>query len=530
MSVIMNVPTMNKQIIFVDSSVQDYQSLIQGIDPAQIVILNENSSAIDQITNALASQQDIEAVHILSHGSEGSLKLGADVLNGNDLEKFSTQIKQWGNALTENADILLYGCDVAAVATGLQFIQNLHQLTGADIAASNNKTGNQALGGDWELEVKQGNIETQPLNVPNYSYTLAPTVVGDKKALLVNSAPTATKIDVLANDTGTGRLKIQSIATAPTNGTAIINDAIYVGGYFTTIGQVVRNRIARFNSDGTLDSNFNPDADGFVYAIALDSSGNPIVGGNFTNIGGQPRNYIAKLNPTTGAADTTFNSNADSFVTAIATDSSGNPIVGGYFTNIGAQPRNKIAKLNPTTGVADTTFNPNADSFFYAIATDSSGNPIVGGNFTNIDAQPRNYIAKLNPTTGAADTTFNPNADSFVSAIATDSSGNPIVGGNFTNIGAQPRNYIAKLNPTTGAADTTFNPNADNDVLAIATDSSGNPIVGGHFTNIGGQPRNKIAKLNPTTGAADATFNQNADEAVTAIAIDPGREILYTPN
>ena len=55
----MNSSTMNKQIIFVDSSVQDYQSLIQGIDGAQIVILNENFSAIDQITNALADQKDI---------------------------------------------------------------------------------------------------------------------------------------------------------------------------------------------------------------------------------------------------------------------------------------------------------------------------------------------------------------------------------------------------------------------------------------------------------------------------------------
>ena len=88
----MNVPTMNKQIIFVDSYVQDYQNLIQGIDPAQIVILNENSSAIDQITNALSDQKDIEAVHIVSHGSEGSLKLGADVLNDNNLETFSTQL------------------------------------------------------------------------------------------------------------------------------------------------------------------------------------------------------------------------------------------------------------------------------------------------------------------------------------------------------------------------------------------------------------------------------------------------------
>jgi hypothetical protein len=79
----------NNQIIFVDSSVQDYQSLIQNADAAQIVFLNNNLSSIEQITNALANQKDIEAVHILSHGNEGSLKLGSDVLNGNALENFT---------------------------------------------------------------------------------------------------------------------------------------------------------------------------------------------------------------------------------------------------------------------------------------------------------------------------------------------------------------------------------------------------------------------------------------------------------
>ncbi|XZO03379.1 MAG: Ig-like domain-containing protein [Microcoleus sp.] len=155
----MNSSTMNKQIIFVDSSVQDYQSLIQGIDPAQIVILNENSSAIDQITNALRDQKDIEAVHIVSHGSEGSLKLGADVLNENNLETFSDRLKQWGNALTANGDILLYGCDVAAGEAGENFVKRLSEITGADVAASTDKTGNAALGGDWELEKTTGNIE-----------------------------------------------------------------------------------------------------------------------------------------------------------------------------------------------------------------------------------------------------------------------------------------------------------------------------------------------------------------------------------
>jgi len=254
---------MNKQIIFVDSYVQDYQSPIERADGAEIFILNKNFSAIEQITQALANQSDIEAIHILSHGSSGSLNLGSDIINNQNIAQFSNKIQQWSQALSKNADILLYGCDVAAGETGLPFIENLHQLTGANIAASNNKTGNQVSGGDWELEVKLGEIETESLNVPNYSYTLAPAVA-DNKALLVSATPTSTQIDVLANDTGTGRLNVQSIATAPTKGTAIINDWIYVGGYFTNIGGLARDRIARLNSDGTVDPTFNPNADSAV--------------------------------------------------------------------------------------------------------------------------------------------------------------------------------------------------------------------------------------------------------------------------
>ena len=53
---------MNKQIVFVDPSVQDYQSLIQDTDRAQIFILDDKVSGIEQITNALANQKDIEVL------------------------------------------------------------------------------------------------------------------------------------------------------------------------------------------------------------------------------------------------------------------------------------------------------------------------------------------------------------------------------------------------------------------------------------------------------------------------------------
>ena len=513
------------KIIFVDTSLEDYQSLIRDKNGTEIVVLNENASGIEQITKALAPRTEIEAIHILSHGSEGSLKLGANVLNGNNIETFSNQLKQWGNALTAYGDILLYGCHVAAGETGLNFVKHLSEITGADIAASNNITGSAAFGGDWNLEVQFGEIETQPLNFPNYNYTLAGlTGTPDSKAINVSATPTSTAIDVLANDTGIGRLSVDSIVTGPSHGTAIIGDSIYVGGSFSGIGSQSRNNIAKLNSDGTVDTTFNPNANSWIRAIALDSSGNPYVGGDFTSIGGQTRNNIAKLNPTTGTVDTTFNPNADGGVGAIALDSSGNLIVGGGFTTIGGQTRNHIAKLDPITGATDTTFNPNADKPVNAIALDSSGNPIVGGGFTTIGGQTRNHIAKLDPITGAADTTFNPNADNSVDAITIDSSGNPYVGGGFTQIGGQTREYIAKLDPSTGAADTTFNPNDAGFwmVTAIALHSSGNLIVGGWAPGglHAGHPLIRTAKLNPTTGVTDTTFYPNAGVQFNAIAFD----------
>jgi predicted cupin superfamily sugar epimerase len=104
----------------------------------------------------LANRSDIASVHIVSHGAEGSLQLGASTINSDNLQAYSNSLQQWASALTADADILLYGCDVASGETGEAFVQQLSQLTGADVAASDDLTGSAALGGDWDLEVKNG--------------------------------------------------------------------------------------------------------------------------------------------------------------------------------------------------------------------------------------------------------------------------------------------------------------------------------------------------------------------------------------
>ena len=312
---------------------------------------------------------------------------------------------------------------------------------------------------------------------------------------------------------------------------------ILIGGDFTTLSPnggsaVMRNRIARLNPDGTLDTAFNPNANNTVRTIALQADGKILVGGNFTganSIGGQPRNRIARLEPITGSADS-FDPNANNQVSAIAVQADGEILVGGFFSganSIGGQLRNRIARLDATSGLADS-FDPNvSNGGVSAIVIQADGRILVSGGFNgpnSIGGATRNYIARLDSTTGLADA-FNPNSNSAVTALAIQADGKILAGGLFvTNIGGQPRNYIGRLDPNTGLADG-FNPNPNGGVSTIAVQADGKILVGGSFQFVSGQNRRRIARLDPATGSPDS-FDPNADNTVLAIALQSDGKIL----
>jgi uncharacterized delta-60 repeat protein len=310
---------------------------------------------------------------------------------------------------------------------------------------------------------------------------------------------------------------------------------ILVGGSFTNVLGVTRNNIARLNTDGTLDTGFDPNANGQVESIAVQPDGKILVGGYFhgaNGIGGQPRNFIARLDATTGLPDS-FDPNGNGNVWSIAVQADGKILVAGLFqgaNSIGGQTRNHIARLDPTTGLADS-FDPNANADVQSIAVQSDGKILAGGYFhgpNSIGGLTRNYIARLDPATGLADS-FDPNANSAVLVIVLQQDGRVLTGGNFNgpnSIGGQMRNHVARIDPATGTADS-FDPNANDLVFSIALQSDGKVILGGYFTTIGGQTRNRIARLDPTSGAADS-FNPSAsaNNSVYSIALQSDGKIL----
>ncbi|HQP71983.1 MAG TPA: DUF4347 domain-containing protein, partial [Methanoculleus sp.] len=99
----------------------------------------------------------------LSHGGQAEMSLGSTALLQEGLRARADEVTSWGASLKADGDILLYGCSIAEEAAGVDFVQTLASLTGADVAASTDGTGGTAAGGDWDLEYRTGKVQASPV-------------------------------------------------------------------------------------------------------------------------------------------------------------------------------------------------------------------------------------------------------------------------------------------------------------------------------------------------------------------------------
>jgi len=155
------------ELVFIDTDTPDYQQLVDDLLANQdesrrigVVLLDNSRDGIEQVTDILAKFQNLDAVHIISHGSDGAIDLGGSTLDGASLEANAELIKGWSKSFTESGDLLIYGCNLAASEEGQALVDSLAALTDADVSASGDLTGSAEKNGDWELEYSTGQIET----------------------------------------------------------------------------------------------------------------------------------------------------------------------------------------------------------------------------------------------------------------------------------------------------------------------------------------------------------------------------------
>jgi VCBS repeat-containing protein len=251
----------SKSLLFIDAGVDDIQTLVQGAAAGtEVHVLRSGEDAIAQITQTLLGRSGIESLQIVSHGQSGGLKLGESWLDLQSLPGYVGQLKSWGNSLSENADILLYGCDVAADASGKAFVNLLAQATGADVAASEDLTGNAALGGDWDLEVRTGAIATQVNFGADNAYRGTLASFGGTTNVGVGIGPWSVTTGDVNRD---GKLDLltanrfsNSVSVRLGNGTGGFTNAADV----SVVSQPIAVTLGDVNGDGNLDllaANYN---------------------------------------------------------------------------------------------------------------------------------------------------------------------------------------------------------------------------------------------------------------------------------
>lgn len=286
---------------------------------------------------------------------------------------------------------------------------------------------------------------------------------------------------------------------------------ILIGGPFTQVDNVSRNRVARLNTDGSLDPTFDPGsgANNWVTNMTMLSDGKLIVGGSFTTFNGTERNRIARLLPG-GGLDPAFDPGAGANNTVITClpVADNKLLVGGNFTEFNGIPTNRIIMLDEH-GTIDPSFTigEGADAYVQALARQPDDAIIIGGTFTTFNGTPRRNCVRVSAS-GLLDVGFNPatSANDRILSSAVQENGKILIVGSFTGYSNIRRNRIARLWPD-GSLDEGFDPGsgASGTVRTTLTLPSGKILIGGAFNSYDGTPRNSIARIN-ANGSLDATF------------------------
>ncbi len=343
---------------------------------------------------------------------------------------------------------------------------------------------------------------------------------------------------------------------------------ILIGGDFTFFNGVSRNRIARLNSDGSVDSNFaiGSGFNGRVFSIFIQVNEKILVGGDFSIFNGVQRPFSLRLE-STGVLDLSYFpafqspgvrsivSTSDGSIylaggpnfNIVKLTSSGNLINGWCQCNISGQvfslfvqnddkllvggrfflgsatgSRSDLVRINPN-GTIDTSFFFSGvviNNYILSISPQSDGKILIAGNFQT----QRQNVARLN-SNGSLDNSFNANTNAPLWNVISLPDAKAFIGGEFTSINGNARNYLAQLN-----ADGSYEvmgAGANGSVWMTSQQSDGKVLIAGNFTSYNGISRNRIARLNPD-GSLDSSFNPGlgANGVIYRLLIQPDGKIL----
>ncbi|WP_177175901.1 Ig-like domain-containing protein [Sphingopyxis sp. YR583] len=399
---------MPTNIIFIDTAVENYAELVnEWSGKGEVVLIDSGRDGIDQMMAALAGRSGLDAIHIVSHGTENRFMLGTTSIDIGAVQgELAEAFRAIGTKLNADGDILIYGCNVSVDDAGKSFIDTIAAKTGADVAASSDPTGAAAKGGDWVLESRSGEVTAYVLTSERYNDLLQLTNPSSAWTIAGNSASTTIDgVTVTMTFTGTNAF------------TALTNDTLNNIAAFANGAQGTQDIVTTFNSaaaagvTGTITITFseavtnpiiNIDRLGGVAGTGLSNSATltlATAGATLTKLSGSGHLVVGstsivrqQLVATTGAESSLTNS---------AGTAAGSVLVNGTFTSLTFTISGAAADGFELSAIIDRAPTAQNDNFTINRGTTSLTGSLYADNGNGADSDVRNDTLTITQINGA---------------------------------------------------------------------------------------------------------------------------------
>jgi len=397
-----------RTILFIDSGIDNFQVLAKGAAPGtETVLLDNRRDGLQQIAEYLKQPRNdnrrISSLQIVSHGEIGHIQIGNTVLSAQNIDRYDSDWKTIRSALTPDSDILLFGCNVAGGKSGIAFIKRIAVLTGANVAASTNLTGNAARGADWTLEATIGRIRSKT--------ALSGRAREEFDGVL---QVTFSSGDIALPDQASSQATAAVYKVAPSTGNRTVATGNGVGtGGSTTISLPLGTAIS---TSGVLYYLDKLSSTPVIVQVDPSTGNRTVITGNGTGSGPAFTTNVTKIvwDPSTGTilvadAGTTSGASSNSAILRVNVSTGARTIVANNSTGSGAILGNAgatsvgLGKLHITVKPDGTIYAFNGTSVYQV--DPATGNRTVISDNTGSHGTGTNFISTLNdvawnPATG----------------------------------------------------------------------------------------------------------------------------------
>jgi len=451
-------------------------SSYSGVSSSRIIRLNTDGSFDNSFVVGTGFNNNVNTIQLRPDGK---------ILVGGAFTSYSGVTRNRIIRLNTDGSVdtsFVIGTGFGSTVRAIQLQPDGKILVGGDFTSYNGVSRNRLVRLNTD-----GSIDTTLPSIIGPSGVLSIQIRNDGNIIIGGSATISVNRFFILNSNGVVIFQAPSGFGSTINNISSSGNTAYITGLFTTYNGVSqnrilkfnlstfvpddfinfsRNRIARLNSNGTLDESFTIGFgfNGEVTDVSIQNDGKIIVGGNYSNFNGSIVNDIVRLN-TGGTIDSSFvvGSGFNGTVNTLTQISNQFLFVGGNFStynnsNVGTMCElhlivstgitlNHFGVLN-SDGSLDTSVDLGTgfNDIVNTIELQPDGKILVGGNFTTYSGVNSNRFIRLNDDyTNDSSLELGTEFNNNVNTIQLQPDGKILVGGEFTTFDGQLFNRIVLL-------------------------------------------------------------------------------------